>query len=352
MQMLKNAVGPLAVAISLLLTAPSHAVVVEAGRIDAPARPLVAGHRGASGLFPEHTLAAYQAAIADGAEMVETDLVMTRDGVLICRHENQLELTTDVADRPEFGDRRTTKLIGSSEVTGWFAEDFTWAEIQTLRAIERNPELRPQSASYDTDFKVASFAQLLSLVREASTQRKIWVLPEIKLPTYLHSVGLNPESALAQELRAAGLTNVSSPVIVQNFYPSSLRALRALLPVRIAPILTRSSQTRWRALRRAGRTYDAVFLKASLVIPTDSLGNAMSPTRAVRWAHRFGLDVFVWTLSRENARLPMQFRVGVDPAATGDLAGYSTLFMGARVDGIITDNPEIVVPARDAYLNS
>lgn len=338
-----------AVVLSVLIAAPSNSAVP---RIESAVRPLIAGHRGASGLFPEHTLAAYQAALADGAEMVETDLVMTRDGVLICRHEDRLELTTDVADHPEFADRLTTKLVGSSEVTGWFAEDFTWAEIQTLRAIERNPDLRPQSASYDTDFKVASFAQLLSLVHQLSVQRKIWVLPEIKLPTYLHSVGLNPESALADELRAAGLVNASSPVIVQNYYPSSLRALRALLPVRIAPILTRSAQTTRRSLRRAGRTYDAVFLKASLVIPTDSLGNVMAPTPAVRRAHRFGLDVFVWTLSRENAHLPVQFRVGADPAAAGDLTGYSTLFMVAGVDGILTDNPEVVVPARDAHLDN
>lgn len=152
---------------------------------------IVIGHRGASGYLPEHTLAAYRLAIFQGADFIEPDLVATRDGVLIARHENELGGTTDVAERPEFADRRTTKSIDGVEVTGWFSEDFTLAEIKTLRAKERIPEVRPRNTRFDGRFGIPTLTEVIALVKamERRGRREVGIYPETKHPTYFFKEG-------------------------------------------------------------------------------------------------------------------------------------------------------------------
>ena len=189
--------------------------------------PIVIGHRGASGYRPEHTLASYRLAIRLGADYVEPDLVSTKDGVLVARHENEISGTTDVADRPEFTERKTTKTIDGRAVTGWFTEDFTLAELKTLRAKERLPEVRPDNTRYDGRFEVPTFQEVLDLVKEESRRsgRRIGVYPETKHPTYFDSIGLSLEEPLVRTLRRNGLDKKGSRVFVQSFETGNLRDL-------------------------------------------------------------------------------------------------------------------------------
>ena len=189
--------------------------------------PVVIGHRGASGYRPEHTIASYALAIQQGADFIEPDLVSTKDGVLVARHENEIGGTTDVADHPEFADRRTTKVIDGREVTGWFTEDFTLRELKTLRAKERLPAVRPDNTRFDGKFKVPTLDQVLRLATTASrrTGRAIGVYPETKHPTYFDSIGLSLEEPLLRALRRHNLDRRGSGVIIQSFETANLREL-------------------------------------------------------------------------------------------------------------------------------
>src|SRR5689334_13838056 len=175
----------------------------------------VFAHRGASGYRPEHTLAAYALAIQLGADYIEPDLVSTKDGLLVARHENEIGGTTDVAQHPEFADRRTTRTIDGRAVTGWFTEDFTLDELRTLRAKERLPQVRPGNTRYDGRFEVPTFDEVLRLAKDESrrTGRTIGVAPETKHPTYFDSIGLSLEEPLLRSLRAANLDKAKSPVV-------------------------------------------------------------------------------------------------------------------------------------------
>jgi glycerophosphoryl diester phosphodiesterase len=192
--------------------------------------PLVVGHRGASGYRPEHTLASYRKAIDLGADYVEPDLVSTKDGVLVARHENEIGGTTDMADHPEFADRRTTKVIDGRAVTGWFTEDFTLAELKTLRAKERLPQVRPDNTQYDGRFEVPTFAEVLQLVRAESrrTGRTIGVAPETKHPTYFDSIGLSLEEPMLRTLHRYGMDRKRSQVLIQSFEVGNLQQLDEL----------------------------------------------------------------------------------------------------------------------------
>ncbi|KAG0774497.1 hypothetical protein G6F22_014009 [Rhizopus arrhizus] len=213
----------------------------------------VYGHRGASALLPEHTLAAYAQAIADGADYIEPDLVMTRDGVMVARHENEISGTTDVASHPEFASRRTSKVIDGQKVEGWFTEDFTLAELKTLYARERLPELR--STAYDGQFRIASLDEILAfLVQQAGrANRGIGLVPEIKHPTYFQSIGLPMEDKLLAALRGNAYTNVG-PVTIQSFETANLRYLRGKIP--------RDSNIRLLQLLWKGDTQPADIAKA------------------------------------------------------------------------------------------
>jgi glycerophosphoryl diester phosphodiesterase len=201
-------------------------------RRDRPERPLVFGHRGACALRPEHTLASYAKAIADGADFIEPDLVATRDGVLVARHENNIADTTDVADRREFANRRTQKKIDGKEVEGWFTEDFTLAELKTLRAKERlDAALRPESHSYDGDFQILSFDEIVDFVAAgaAAGGRPIGLIPELKHSTYFASIGLPLEDRFLNALRPPRKLLKKMPVIVQSFEIGNLQRLRSLI---------------------------------------------------------------------------------------------------------------------------
>lgn len=319
-------------------------------RVGFTSPPMVLAHRGASGAMPENTLASMRVAIQEGADTLEFDLVMSKDGALVCRHERQLSLTTDVADHPEFADRRTTKKVAGHSVTDWFVEDFTLAEIKTLRAVERMPELRPQSAAYDEDFRIPTFAEILALRALLSAQagHAVWVAPELKTPAYFRGLGLRPEETAVAELRAVGLATREAPVIVNSFNLRSMTRLRGLAPVHVARVISGSARLSDWWMKRYATRVDAIFVKSNLLIPNTPDGRLGAPTSVLRRADRVGLDVFAWTFRVENTYLPIDFQIGTDPSAPGNLTGLAQRFADAGADGLITDNPAETVAVRAA----
>ena len=327
---------------------------------------LVIGHRGASGYRPEHTLEAYRLAIRMGADYVEPDLVSTKDGVLVARHENLITGTTDVATHPEFADRRTTKTIDGASFTGWFTEDFTLAELKTLRAKERLPLVRPANSKYDGQFEVPTLDEVLELVRqeERRTHRRIGVHPETKHPTYFTSIGLGMERPLLATLRRHRLDRPGSRVFLQSFETGNLRRLNKLTRLPIIQLLdatgapydlrstgdprTYRDLATPQGLRWIGRYADGVGPHKDLVLPRDASGNTTVPSSLVRDAHRQRLVVHVFTLRRENQFMALNFRRGTDPNAAGDLSAEVRAFLDAGVDGLFTDNPDVAVEARDS----
>ncbi|MEH3033534.1 MAG: glycerophosphodiester phosphodiesterase [Aeromicrobium erythreum] len=327
----------------------------------------VFGHRGASGYRPEHTLASYQLAIDQGADVVEPDLVSTKDGVLVARHENEIGGTTDVAEHSEFADRRTTKTIDGLPVTGWFTEDFTYDELRTLRAKERLPAVRPGNTVYDGKFTIPTFDEVVALAKRESRRlgRRIAVAPETKHPTYFRSIGLPLEEPLLRSLQRAGWTRPSSPVVVQSFEVTNLQELSRRTKVQLVQLTSATGAPYDLASRGDATTYADLMSPAGLravsryaqwlgpekssVIPRDASGRLTVPTRVVRDAHRAGLKVTVYTFRAENTFLPTEYREGTDPAGQGDLAGEITRFLDAGVDGVFSDFPDTAVRARDDW---
>jgi glycerophosphoryl diester phosphodiesterase len=320
-----------------------------------PARPVVIAHRGASGERPEHTLEAYRLAIEQGADFVEPDLVSTRDGVLVCRHENEISGTTDVARRAEFAARRTTKTIDGAPVTGWFAEDFTLAEMKTLRARERLPELR--GTAHDGRFEVPTLEEVLVLVESVNAgrrERPVGVYPETKHPTYFESLGLGLEEPLLARLRAHGLDRADAPVFVQSFEVANLRRLAGTARVPLVQLIDASGRPWDLALGHSARTY-ADMLRPEGLRDVATYARAIGVHKSlvsaslVRDAHAAGLLVHVWTLRAENSFLPAALWRGLDPRGRGDMAAEATGFLDMGVDGYFTDHPALGVAARDAF---
>jgi glycerophosphoryl diester phosphodiesterase len=318
---------------------------------------VVIAHRGASGYRPEHTLAAYELAARQGADYIEPDLVTTKDGVLVARHEPEISTTTDVADHPEFASRRTTKLLDGVPTTGWFTEDFTLAELKTLRAKERIPDIRPRNAAYDGRYEIPTFDDVLELRRRLGGH--VGVYPELKHPTYFRRLGLPLEERLVAALRAGGLDHRGARVLVQSFEPGSLRRLRREVDVPLVQLYG-AKQARPYDFVVSGdpRTYadlatpdglawialhaDAAGPPKGYVVPRDADGRSLAPTTFVADAHRAGLLVHPWTFRAENAFLPLELRSSGDPAAYGDLAAEVHRFVDLGVDGVFTDNPDRV----------
>ncbi|WP_445257303.1 glycerophosphodiester phosphodiesterase [Nocardioides aurantiacus] len=336
-------------------------------------QPLVIGHRGASGYRPEHTLAAYQLAIDQGADYVEPDLVPTKDGVLVARHENEIGGTTDVAQRPEFAARRATKTIDGRAVTGWFTEDFTLAELKTLRAKERLPMLRPANTAYDGQFEVPTLTEVLDLVRRTNdarpgTARDVGVYTETKHPTYFQGLGLPMERTLVDTLRARGFDSPNDKVFLQSFETTNLRQLDRMTKLPIIQLIDGSGApydlvaqgdprtyrdlTTPRELRAISSYAEGIGPNKELVLPRDATGRTGAPSPLVRDAHRNKLVVHPFTLRRENQFMAVNFRRGTDPNAPGDLAAEVRAFLDAGVDGLFTDNPDIGVATRDAWVRS
>lgn len=278
---------------------------------------LVIAHRGASGYRPEHTLASYRLAIALGADYVEPDLVSTRDGVLVARHENEIGHTTDIARRPELASRMTTKVVDGREISGWFTEDLTLAELKSLRAIERMPETRPRNTRYDGRYDVPTFDEILALVEEESRRlgRRIGVYPETKHPSYFAELGL----ALEEPLLAA-LDGRDLPVFIQSFEPGNLQWLRSRTDhplVQLVGPTNRVDLVTEPGLRRVAQYADAVGVDKTLV-----------SERMIADAHRAGLGVHAWTMRDE----------------TDSIEDTWTL-LDAGVDGLFTDHPDTTLEA-------
>ncbi|HZA84356.1 MAG TPA: glycerophosphodiester phosphodiesterase [Actinomycetes bacterium] len=325
--------------------------------------PLVIGHRGASGYRPEHTLSAYRLAIGMGADYIEPDLVSTKDHVLVARHENEIGGTTDVAAHPEFAARRTTKTIDGVEVTGWFTEDFTLAELRTLRARERLPDLRPDNTVFDGLYQVPTLQEVIDLARRAG----VGIYPETKHPTYFDSIGLSLEEPLVATLDANGYRGPRAPVFIQSFETANLKELNRLTRVPLAQLLDATGRPYDFVVAGDPRTYadlatpagleeiagyaDGVGVNKNLIVPRDAGQNLLDPTSLVRDAHRVGLAVHAWTFRNENTFLPADFRQG-NPAspiylgATGDAPAEYRLFFRLGVDGLFSDNPDTAVASR------
>lgn len=359
-------------------TAPPAAAPAARGAV-----PLVIAHRGASGYLPEHTLAAYWLAIEQGADFIEPDLVITKDGVLVARHENAIailnaegsvrEATTDVMERPEFAARKTSKRIDGSTVTGWFTEDFTLAELKTLRARERLPALRVANTRFDGMFEVPTLDEVLQLVDAANAQRRqrgrrpVGVYPETKHPSYFQSIGLPLEEPLVQALHRHGHADARAPVFIQSFETANLRKLHRMTRLPLVQLLNASGRPydfvvagdpRGYAdlVRPAGLAEIATYAKGigahtALMIPLAG-GRLGTPTTLVDDAHRAGLLVHGWTFRAENQFLPNEFDAGSDPAMLGDPAGQVRAFLKLGLDGFFTDHPFLGRQAVDAQGSS
>ena len=348
------------------------------GRHDAGERsPIVIGHRGASGYVPEHTLVAYFIAVQMGADYIEPDLVMTRDGVLVARHENEIGATTDVAGRPEFAGRRTTKTIDGVAVTGWFSEDFTLAELKTLRAKERIPQLRPGNARFDGKLDVPTLEEVLGLLQRLNAERRrdghrgtkpIGVYPETKHPTYFAQIGLAMEGPLVRMLHRHGYRGRHARAFIQSFEVGNLKRLARMTELPLVQLLNDVGRPYDFTLSGDPRTYAdlakpaglaeiaayavGIGVNKNLMIPRAAGGFLGAPTTLVSDAHARGLVVHGWTFRAENAFLPPNLQSSADPAALGDLAGEVKHFLTLGMDGFFTDQPDTGVRARDEFGHS
>lgn len=324
--------------------------------------PLVIAHRGASGYAPEHTLGAYALAITMGADFVEPDLVMTKDGHLIARHENELSKTTDVADRHEYADRRTIKIIDGRPITGWFSEDFTLLEIKTLRSIESNPSARPGNVRMDKAFEVPTIEEIIKLVKgmEVTERRTIGLYPEIKYSTYFKQLGLPIEEILVAILHRNGYHGRNAPVFIQSFEVTNLQELKHITDIPLVQLISGN---------QLSRPFDQVVLGTSLtygqmataeglldiskyasgvgpdkrlIIPRTKTNELGTATTFVKDAHAAGLVVHPYTFRSENIYLPEEFRSNdSSQEAIGNLEGKLEVFLEAGIDGLFVDQPDI-----------
>lgn len=322
-------------------------------------RPIIIAHRGASGERPEHTLGAYERAIAQGADFIEPDLVFTKDGHLVCRHENEISGTTDVARRPEFASRRTKKTVDWSEVEGWFTEDFTLAELKTLRCRERLPQLRPANAAFDGQETIPTFEEACVLAKAHG----VGVYPETKHPTYFEKRGQSFDDPLLETLARHGWRDATAPVFIQSFETGNLKRLRARTAIRLIQLiadrgmpfdhlptgmgLTYADLIRGDGLKRIAAYADGIGPDKALIVPRDQAGRSAPPTDLVSRAHAAGLKVHPWTFRAENHFLPLELRHGDSPAAHGDLDAELRQFFVLGVDGVFADFPAAAVAARE-----
>ncbi|MBQ1000324.1 glycerophosphodiester phosphodiesterase [Streptomyces sp. RK62] len=332
-------------------------------------KPTIIGHRGASGYRPEHTLGSYQLALDMAADIVEAgDLVPTRDGHLVCRHEPEIGGTTDVASRPEFAGRRRTKSLDGVATTGWFTEDFTLAELKTLRATERIPANRPHNTLYDGRWEIPTFEEVLRWQDEQTRKRgkQVWIYPELKHPTYFREQGLGLEERVAKVLRKHRKDRRDSPVILQSFEPTSVQRMNRLVDNPLVVLLSGANTRPWdfettgdprttadlitpAGLREIASYAQGIGPTLDLVIPKDAAGRLTEPTTLVRDAHKVGLLLHPYTMRNENPFLPADFRKGTDPDAYGDVFGAYRTYFATGIDGVFTDNPDTGLLAREDF---
>ncbi|PCE15416.1 glycerophosphodiester phosphodiesterase [Microbacterium sp. SZ1] len=318
--------------------------------------PLVIGHRGAPGYRPEHTRSSYELALAMGVDAVEPDVVATKDGVLIVRHENEISGTTDVAQHPEFADRKTTKRIDGEALTGWFTEDFTWDELSTLRSRERLSDVRPSSASFDGAQPILRLVDVLDIVREGSSEhgREIGVVLEVKHATYFTSIGMPLAPLIAAELRAAGWSEGQLPLIVESFESTVLGELRDrgvpasyvyLIEAGGSPydlVVTHGMHAPTYAATVTPRGLDALIGSVD-GISVDKKMLLEKGNTIVADAHARGLTVFTWTCRPENRFLAKEFRGAGGKEAFGDYEAEWDVIARTGVDGVFVDHPDLGV---------
>ena len=345
-----------------------------------PAGIAVTGHRGASALRPEHTLAAYQQAIIDGADIIEPDLVATKDGVLVARHENDISGTTNVSTVSAFAARKATKLIDGVPVTGWFTEDFTLAELKTLRAKERIPANRPANVAYDGQFEVPTLQEVIDLVKKESVARNkvIGIYPETKHPTYFKAIGLPLEKRLVDQLVASGYKGKAAAVFLQSFEVANLKELRSMTEMRIVQLIDnpKNAPAPNGAVRNAPydfvasgskRTYadlvtaaglkeialyaDVVSPYKEVIIPRTAANELGAVTSFVTDAKAAGLKVHTWTLRPENPFLPVSLRRPDVSSVSqrGDAVAEINAYLKAGIDGFFTDDPAVGRAAVSAF---
>lgn len=333
--------------------------------------PIIIAHRGASGYRPEHTLAAYELAINLGADFIEPDLVSTKDGVLVARHENEISGTSDVAEHKEFAGRFKTKLVDGETLKGWFTEDFTLAELKTLRAKERIPEIRQRNTIYNGFYEIPTLEEILDLVKRKNTELKkgIGIYPELKHPIYFESVHLPLEERLLAILKKYDYGSKSSPVFIQCFEPDTLKKLRKLTDLKLVQLIDESGQPYCFKLRKDPRTCadmlkpeglkeiatyaDGIGPNKNSIFPRDDKGKLRKPTTLVADAHKVGLLVHPWTFRNENKFLPSELRCGKpdEPCAAGyygDAVEEYKLFFEQGVDGVFSESPDTALLARDS----
>ena len=306
------------------------------------------GHRGASGHRPEHTALAYRLAYRQGADSVETDVVLTRDGVLVCRHDLELSRTTDVADRPDLADRRRSLRLRGSSGQGWFVQDLDLAELRTLKARERWPVKRPGSARFDGQVGVVTLAELLEL-REAETARAgvdLGVHIELKHAALFESLGRPLHEPLTDLLRRHGLTGAGAPVALMAFEPQVLLAMRHRVDTRQVRLFDKGMPVGRRELDRTRAYAEAVGLHKHLVLPRNARDQVDRAGKTYLTAIDQGLDVLVWTLRSENAHLPAQLRSGRAKRDHGNAGREIEWFLDLGVDGVITDFPDLAAEVR------
>lgn len=327
--------------------------------LPARAAPIIIAHRGASADLPEHTLEAYALAIAQGADFIEPDLVPTKDGHLVARHENEIGGTTDVATRPEFASRRTVRMIDGQQIEGWFTEDFTLAELKTLFARERLPQLRPGNVAHDGRYRIATLEDVITLVRSETRRlkRTIGIYPETKHPSYFRALGLPVEEPLLAALDANGLNTADAPVFIQSFEVGNLEKLAQRTKVPLIqlmaaeggpadrPDLTYAAMSTPAGLAAIRGYARGIGVDKAMVMPSAPDGRLAAATALVPNAHAAGLLVHVWTFRPENRFLAAEFRSGGNLADRGNAIGEVQAFINAGIDGIFSDS---VVVARAA----
>jgi glycerophosphoryl diester phosphodiesterase len=338
------------------------------GRDHAKDVPTIYGHRGAAGYRPEHTAGSYRLAARMGADYIVPVLVSTKDHFLVVRHEPAIGQTTDVADHPEFASRRTTKVIdGTTFANDWFTEDFTLAELKTLRAKERLPDVRQRNTLYDGRYEVPTFQEVIALRDRLSRElhRKIGLIPELKHSTYFRSIGLPLEEPFVRQLRANRLDNRRAKVTVQSFEVGNLKRLDRQLPgvplVQLFDAKTRKPGDVLAAggtttygdmatpagLRAVARYADIAGPSKDYIVPRDASGASLPATTFIADAHAAGLEVVPYTFRNENQFLPLELRRGTDPNAYGNAIAEYEQFFALGVDGLFSDNPDTAKTARD-----
>jgi glycerophosphoryl diester phosphodiesterase len=359
-------VGPVLAATSILLSSMSGSALAD--HDEALESPTIYGHRGAAGYRPEHTLASYRVGARLGADYIEPDLVSTKDHVLVVRHEPAIGGTTDVANHPEFADRRTTKVIdGVTFPDDWFTEDFTLAELKTLRAKERLPAVRQRNTIYDGRYTIPTFQEVIDLRDRLSRElhRRIGIIPELKHSTYFRSLELPLEEPFVDTLRANKLDNRRSKVTVQSFEIGNLQTLHRLLRVPLVQLLdaptlkpgdvlaaggatTYGQMATPEGLREIATYADIVGPSKDYIVPRDpTTSRSLPPTSFVENAHGAGLDVVPYTFRNENSFLPAELRSSDDPAEYGNAIAEYRQFFDLGVDGVFSDNPDTAKAARD-----